>query len=177
MIGKKIVFGILENNIVGESPFLAEHGISILIQLIEGEKKENYLLDCGKSSSTLLHNLEAYGIDLESLSLQTIIISHGHYDHTGGLKGLLEKILQPKPIPIIGHTDIFIPRISYVGGFRTISCPFTQLEIRQAGGELLLTRNSIKINDHLITTGEVLWYYGWTSSGRCFPRKNKFYHY
>jgi 7,8-dihydropterin-6-yl-methyl-4-(beta-D-ribofuranosyl)aminobenzene 5'-phosphate synthase len=161
MMNKKIVLGILENNIVGESPFLAEHGISILIQIREGEREEIHLLDCGKSSSTLLHNLEAYGIDLANLSLQTIVLSHGHYDHTGGLKGLLEKISQPKPIPIIGHTDIFIPRITYVGGIRSISCPFTQSEIRQAGGELLLTRDPVTINDFLMTTGEV-------------PRRNQF---
>jgi 7,8-dihydropterin-6-yl-methyl-4-(beta-D-ribofuranosyl)aminobenzene 5'-phosphate synthase len=81
---KKINLGILVNNIVGESDFLAEHGLSILIQVQEGEKKEEHLLDCGKSSSTLLHNIAAYGIELANLSLKTIILSHGHYDHTGG---------------------------------------------------------------------------------------------
>jgi len=156
---RKINLGILVNNIVGESHFLAEHGLSILIQIQEGEKKEDYLLDCGKSSSTLLHNIVAYGIELANLSLKTIILSHGHYDHTGGLKGFLENTSQR--IPIIGHPDVFAQRISYLGGFRTISCPFNQSEIREAGGDLLLTRDSVKINDCLMVTGEV-------------PRKNKF---
>lgn len=156
---RKINLGILVNNIVGENHFLAEHGLSILIQIQEGEKKEDHLLDCGKSSSTLLHNIAAYGIELANLSLKTIILSHGHYDHTGGLKGFLENISQR--IPIIGHPDVFAQRISYVGGFRNISCPFNQSEIREAGGDLLLTRDSVKINDYLMITGEV-------------PRKNKF---
>lgn len=156
---REINLGILVNNIVGESHFLAEHGLSILVQIREGEKKEDHLLDCGKSSSTLLHNIAAYGIELANLSLKTIILSHGHYDHTGGLKGFLENTSQR--IPIIGHPDVFAQRISYVGGFRTISCPFNQSEIREAGGELLLTRDSVKINDYLMVTGEV-------------PRKNKF---
>lgn len=156
---RKINLGILVNNIVGESHFLAEHGLSILIQTQEGEKKEDHLLDCGKSSSTLLHNIAAYGIELANLSLKTIILSHGHYDHTGGLKGLLENTSQR--IPIIGHPDVFAQRISYVRGFRTISCPFNQSEIREAGGDLLLSRDSVKINDYLMVTGEV-------------PRKNKF---
>ncbi len=99
------------------------------------------------------------GAEPTNLSLQSIILSHGHYDHTGGLKGLLEKISQSTPI--ISHPDVFIPRISYVGGFRTISCPFTQQEIRQVGGELFLTRDSVKINDFLLTTGEI-------------PRKNEY---
>ena len=156
---RKINLGILVNNIVGESQFLAEHGLSILIQIQEGEKKEDYLFDCGKSSSTLLHNIAAYGIELKNLSLKTIILSHGHYDHTGGLKGFLENTSQR--IPVIGHPDVFSQRISYVGGFRTISCPFNQSEIREAGGDLLLTRDSVKINDYLMITGEV-------------PRKNKY---
>ncbi len=156
---RKINLGILVNNIVGESHFLAEHGLSILIQTQEGEKKEDHLLDCAKSSSTLLHNIAAYGIELANLSLKTIILSHGHYDHTGGLKGLLENTSQR--IPIIGHPDVFAQRISYVRGFRTISCPFNQSEIREAGGDLLLSRDSVKINDYLMVTGEV-------------PRKNKF---
>ena len=156
---KKIILSILVNNIVGESSFLAEHGLSILIRIIAESKEEIHLLDCGKSDSTLLHNIEAYGIDISQLLLQTIILSHGHYDHTGGLKGVLENI--SLNVPIIGHPDVFIPRITYVDGFRSISCPFTQSEIVQAGGKLLLTRESVKINDFLITTGEV-------------PRKNKY---
>jgi 7,8-dihydropterin-6-yl-methyl-4-(beta-D-ribofuranosyl)aminobenzene 5'-phosphate synthase len=156
---RKINLGILVNNIVGESHFLAEHGLSILIQAQEGEKKEEYLLDCGKSSSTLLHNIAAYGIEPVNLSLKTIILSHGHYDHTGGLKGFLENTSQR--IPIIGHPDVFTRRVSYARGFRTISCPFNQSEIIEAGGDILLTRDSVKINDYLMTTGEV-------------PRKNKF---
>lgn len=158
-MGRKINLEILVNNIVGESHFLAEHGLSILIQIQEGEKKEDHLLDCGKSSQTLLHNIAAYGIELANLSLKTIILSHGHYDHTGGLKGFLENTSQR--IPIIGHPDVFVQRISYVGGFRTISCPFDQSEIKEAGGDLLLTRDSVKINNYLMITGEV-------------PRKNKF---
>ena len=38
---RKVNLGILVNNIVGESHFLAEHGLSILVQIQEGDKKEN----------------------------------------------------------------------------------------------------------------------------------------
>jgi len=158
-VEKNIKLGILANNIVGESDYLAEHGLSILIQIQDGEKQENYLLDCGKDFSTLQHNMTVYGIDPKSLSLRAIILSHGHYDHTGGLKGFLET--SGKSIPIIGHPDVFIQRISYVGGFRTISNPFNSSEIINSGGELLLTRDPVEITPYIKTTGEV-------------PRKNKF---
>ena len=73
--------------------------------LPNGKEKKDHLFDCGKSSATLLHNIAAYGIELTNLSLKTIILSHGHYDHTGGLKGFLENASQR--IPIIGHPDVF----------------------------------------------------------------------
>jgi 7,8-dihydropterin-6-yl-methyl-4-(beta-D-ribofuranosyl)aminobenzene 5'-phosphate synthase len=152
-MSKKITISILVNNIVGESPFLAEHGISILIKMVGEGREEIHLLDCGKSDSTLLHNIKAYRIEPAKLLLQTIILSHGHYDHTGGLKGLLE--LKKQHIPVIGHPDVFSSRVSYVGGFRSISCPFTEMEILKSGGETFLTRDPVKINDYMITTGEV----------------------
>ena len=156
---KSVKLGILVNNIVGESGYLAEHGLSILIQIQEGEKKQVHLFDTGKSSSTLLHNMAAYGIEPTDPSIETIILSHGHYDHTGGLKGFLNA--SKRHIPVIGHPDVFIPRISYVRGFRTISCPFTSSEIKEAGGELLLASDSVEINHYLRTTGEI-------------PRNNEF---
>lgn len=45
---RKINLGILVNNIVGESQFLAEHGLSILIQIQEGEKKKTIYLIVAK---------------------------------------------------------------------------------------------------------------------------------
>jgi len=153
LMKKKIKLGILANNVVGEGNYLAEHGLSILIQIHDEDYQENYLLDCGKEFSTLNHNMTEYGIKAKNYPLRAIILSHGHYDHIGGLKGLLES--SKKKIPVIGHPDIFIPRISYVGGFRTISSPFQLEEIINAGGELLLSKDSVKINSFLRTTGEI----------------------
>ena len=54
-VEKNIKLGILANNIVGESDYLAEHGLSILIQIQDGEKQENYLL--GHQKKRFLHYL------------------------------------------------------------------------------------------------------------------------
>ena len=155
----KISFIILINNIVDESKLLAEHGISFLINIENNGESRYFLMDTGQKPETLIYNARKLNINFCDLKIDAIILSHGHYDHTGGLKGFLETYSQP--VPIIGHPDVFVPRISYVGGFRTVSSPFSKTEIKKAGGELLLTRDPIKINDFIITTGEV-------------PRKNKY---
>lgn len=156
---EKTVLKIITNNVVRESPLLAEHGISILIHSKDMANNECFLLDAGQRSSTLLHNMEIMDIDIKKLKISSIFLSHGHYDHTGGLKGLLEE--HGKRVPIIAHPDIFAKRVSYVGGFRFISCPHSQKVLNDAGGDLLLTVDPVKVNDYMQTTGVV-------------PRENKF---
>ncbi len=61
----------------------AEHGLSLWIEY--GEKR--ILFDTGQSNA-LIRNAEKLSIDLSQAD--AIVISHGHYDHTGGLKAVLD---------------------------------------------------------------------------------------
>ncbi len=74
--------------------FMAEWGLSILI---EADNKR-ILLDTGAGFSAA-YNAQLAGIDFKSIDL--IILSHGHFDHTGGLKDILTRRL--KAIDIIAH--------------------------------------------------------------------------
>jgi 7,8-dihydropterin-6-yl-methyl-4-(beta-D-ribofuranosyl)aminobenzene 5'-phosphate synthase len=149
----KISLKILVNNVVAESPLLGEHGISILIEIHYEGEKNYFLLDTAQTSYTLLHNMKKMEIEPSEIKIDTVFLSHGHYDHTGGLKGLLEEY--EGRIPIIGHPDVFAQRISYIGGSHVVSCPYSQLDIKNAGGDLLLTHDSVVINDYLQTTGVI----------------------
>ncbi len=62
----------------GESKLLYEHGLSFYIET----KKHKLLMDTG-ASDAFLENAKKKGIDLSEVD--TVFISHGHYDHTGGL--------------------------------------------------------------------------------------------
>ncbi len=61
----------------------SEWGFSCLIE-VSGER---ILFDTGGAGSILLHNMERLGISPEDLA--TIVLSHEHWDHTGGLSDLL----------------------------------------------------------------------------------------
>lgn len=61
-----------------------EHGLCVYIET-RGKK---ILLDFGQKGETLIHNAEGLGIDLSAVELA--VLSHGHYDHGGGLSAFLE---------------------------------------------------------------------------------------
>jgi 7,8-dihydropterin-6-yl-methyl-4-(beta-D-ribofuranosyl)aminobenzene 5'-phosphate synthase len=83
--------------------FLAEHGLSLLVAVSNGGKKHTILLDTGYTKVGVLHNVERLGINIDEI--ETIVISHGHMDHTGSLDGILEMI--PGTIPLILHPGVF----------------------------------------------------------------------
>ena len=75
---------------------LAEHGLSLLITVYQGEEKHTILLDTGYTKIGVLHNIELLGVNLEDI--EVIVISHGHMDHTGALPYLLDEA----EVPIYG---------------------------------------------------------------------------
>ena len=73
----------LVENCVQKRNLLAEHGLSFYIET----RNKKILFDTGQSD-ILIHNAKQLGADLRDID--TIVISHGHYDHTGGLAWLLD---------------------------------------------------------------------------------------
>jgi metal-dependent hydrolase (beta-lactamase superfamily II) len=62
---------------------LAEHGLSCLVWVIAGGSEHAILLDTGLSRDCLFHNAREMGLDLSAV--EAVVLSHGHFDHTGGL--------------------------------------------------------------------------------------------
>lgn len=76
---------LIENNSGKDERLHTEHGLSVYIE-VDGK---NVLFDTGQSGK-FIDNAKTLGIDLKELDY--VIISHGHYDHSGGFERLMEEI-------------------------------------------------------------------------------------
>jgi len=93
----------IEGKVKGDT-FLAEHGLSLLVTIYQGEDKHTILLDTGYTKVGVLHNMEQLGLNIEDI--EVIVLSHGHMDHTGTLNTILDKI--PGTIPLVLHPSAFV---------------------------------------------------------------------
>ena len=138
----------LSENTAGKGNLLAEWGLSILVET----ENTSVLLDTGNSVS-VAHNADALGINLSKID--RIVLSHGHYDHTGGLRQVLHKMR--KDIEIIAHPDIWQPKYARRKNEpdRYIGIPFQRNELESLGASFNLTTEAVKIDDYITTTGEI----------------------
>jgi len=144
----------LVENTSGVPTLYGEWGQSLLLEA-DGLK---ILFDTGPSRH-VLDNAKKLGIELSTID--KIVISHGHYDHTGGLKDVLALIKgsgnRPEGIEIIAHPDIFQEKHFYLKGLpaREIGMPGTRADLEALGANFRLSRDPVKLSDNIMTTGEV----------------------
>ncbi len=138
----------LSENTAAISRGRAEWGLSILVQ-VDGQ---NILFDTG-ASPILLYNAKLMGVDLKAVD--QIVISHGHYDHTGGLAALLEQIGSRR---VIAHPAIWEARYarrSHKDEPDSIGIPATCEELEAKGAVFEYSGEPYEVADGVITTGEV----------------------
>ena len=127
--------------------FLGEWGLSILVET----ESCKVLLDTGQSMSAV-HNADLIGIDLSTID--KIVLSHAHGDHTGGLREVLRRV--GKGVEVIAHPDIWIPKYVRFGETnRYVGIPFIREDLESLGASFTLTRKPYKIGDDIMTTGEI----------------------
>jgi 7,8-dihydropterin-6-yl-methyl-4-(beta-D-ribofuranosyl)aminobenzene 5'-phosphate synthase len=127
--------------------FVAEWGLSILIE-VDGLK---ILVDTGLSFSAV-YNAHLMGVDLSTIN--KIVLSHGHVDHTGGLREILRR---SGPMDILAHPEVWSAqyarrdkeKMQYVG------IPFSREDLESFGAHFNLSKEPIHITDRILTTGEV----------------------
>jgi len=115
-----IKFSVLVDDEVHRPACVPERGLALLLEC-DGLR---VLFDSGRGQA-LRPNAEAMGVDLGSLS--HVVLSHGHYDHVGGV-GVLPPYAEP--IPLIACPDVFHER----GYF--LPLPFRRFNLYRLSGEL-----------------------------------------
>lgn len=137
---------LCENSVFHRPGALAEHGLSIFMETDHG----NYLLDTGQGK-TIINNALVLGIDLRTV--RGMIMSHHHFDHTGGIAPVLNLT---GSVDIYAHPDLF--KESYKIGEkrpRYIGVPYTRALLEGMGAEFRFSREFRQIVPGLWLTGEV----------------------
>lgn len=135
----------LSENTAGRPGVLAEWGLSILVEADDLK----ILMDTGPSIS-VPYNASVLGIDLSLID--KIVLSHGHYDHTGGLR---EVLARTGKVEVIAHPDIFAAKYARYGEqARYVGIPFSR-EALEALAAFTLSREPVWIAEDIVTTGEI----------------------
>jgi 7,8-dihydropterin-6-yl-methyl-4-(beta-D-ribofuranosyl)aminobenzene 5'-phosphate synthase len=127
---------------------LAEWGLSMLIEA-DGQK---ILFDTGAGIAAL-HNAQLLDIDLAAVD--KIILSHGHHDHTGGLRDILK--VMGKKVEVIAHPDIWASKYGRLGKnpAHFAGVPFSRELLEDLGAHFNLTRKPVHLTGSFLTTGEI----------------------
>jgi 7,8-dihydropterin-6-yl-methyl-4-(beta-D-ribofuranosyl)aminobenzene 5'-phosphate synthase len=133
-------------------PF-AEHGFSMLVRVFNEEKSESILFDTGGSPEAIGENAKRMGISLSEIGY--VVMSHGHYDHFGGLLSVVKAVDKPG-LPIIVHEDMFKIRgtAHSDGTIRKYTEFPTEAQLSPA--HIIETKQPFLIADHMVCiTGEI----------------------
>lgn len=153
MVKKVKIKVVIDNSSSLRMPgMFSQHGFSIFIKAyLSNDETFNLLMDAGTSFEATIRNLDILGIKLDELD--AIVLSHGHYDHTGGLLGVIKNI--KKRIPIIAHPAAFLPKFGLKNKLRYIGLPFKLSELEDNGGIIITSKNSLKLAEGLFVSGEI----------------------
>ncbi len=133
-----------------------EWGLSLHLESKQGEATRQILIDFGYTPQTLNNNLELLGIDPSRLD--ALMLSHGHYDHFGGLNGFLaqHQARLKKALPFyLGGEECFCTREAGVGDSAGDFGALDRQAIATAGLKVLYADQPSIVADHAFSTGMI----------------------
>jgi 7,8-dihydropterin-6-yl-methyl-4-(beta-D-ribofuranosyl)aminobenzene 5'-phosphate synthase len=135
-----------------------EWGLSLALESRVGTDTRNLLLDYGYTTNALLNNMEILGLD--SANVQGLILSHGHFDHYGGLIGWLQKNRDKLPADLTlyaGGEDNFCARKAVRGapGRFAEGGVLDRRELAALKVKVVLCTDPTVIGGHAFTTGTI----------------------
>ena len=128
---------------------IGEWGLSVLVE-VDGL---TILLDTAQSASTV-GNGDILGIEWPTID--RIVLSHGHYDHSGGLRQVLGRL--KREVDIIAHPAVWAAKYAHSPSDNYtayIGIPFRQEELESLGAVFRLTKQPTWLSDNVVTSGEI----------------------
>lgn len=132
---------------------LACNGLSLLLRFHTKDSVRTILFDAGPDEHLVVKNAKRLGINLQEV--EAVVLSHGHFDHYGGILSVLDAIGK-KELPIYSHPDLFVPR--GFGNETIMECSYnlTNDDIHSHGGRIIEAREPLALfDDLLLISGEV----------------------
>lgn len=139
---------VLVENTASAPRYQGEYGWAIMVET----PSTTILLDTGSSADALFHNTRAAHKDLSRVD--RLIISHGHFDHTGGLKNFLQKF---PAVPLYVHSAAFSDhnRKNADDSLTYIGSPVLLKELTGLGIKVEFTDQFTEIAPDIFVTGSI----------------------
>ncbi|HUZ51200.1 MAG TPA: MBL fold metallo-hydrolase [Streptosporangiaceae bacterium] len=133
---------------------IAEHGFSLLVTVTKAGRAHRILFDAGTSPDGVVENMRR--LDVDPGSIEAIVCSHGHFDHTTGLDGLIRAVGQVN-MPVLIHPHFWRRRRMLIPGAEPREVPTTSRQaLTGAGFEIIEDRQpSFLLDGSVLITGEV----------------------
>jgi 7,8-dihydropterin-6-yl-methyl-4-(beta-D-ribofuranosyl)aminobenzene 5'-phosphate synthase len=133
---------------------MAEHGFSALVTVRRGATTTSVLFDTGLSPDAMVTNADRLDVDLGGI--QAVVLSHGHFDHTGGLASLAGR-LGARSLPMVLHPLVWTRRRLVLPGGGANDMPtLSKRALTGEGFEVIERRQpSLLIDGSVLVTGEV----------------------
>jgi 7,8-dihydropterin-6-yl-methyl-4-(beta-D-ribofuranosyl)aminobenzene 5'-phosphate synthase len=143
----------LEEEKLPDAP-LAEHGFSALIEIRKGDTVHRVLFDTGLTPHGCVENLRRLGRDPGDI--EVIVCSHGHFDHTTGLSGIVDRLGRTN-LPVVIHPEFWTRRRIAIPGADPFELPTTSRRaLEDAGFDIVEQRQpSFLFDRSVLITGEV----------------------
>ncbi len=129
----------------------AEHGFSALVTVRRGDVRTTLLFDTGISPDGMVVNAERLGVDLGEI--QGVVLSHGHFDHAGGLAGLARR----RSLPMAVHPLVWTRRRLAPPGADPVELPTLSRRALEGEGFSVIERRrpSLLVDGCVLITGEI----------------------
>lgn len=133
---------------------VAEHGFAALVTTRRGDRRHTLLFDTGVSPNGLADNMERLGLDAGDI--EAVVLSHGHFDHAGGIPGLA-RLRRRTGLPMVLHPQVWAARRVAVPGRPEWELPvLRRRSIEDEGFEVIERRQpSLLLDGSVLVTGEV----------------------